>query len=64
LVDKLNAKEVNVELLIENGLAKKKDIVKILGRGELKSKVDVTAHKFSSTAVEAIEKLGGKITTL
>ena len=64
LVDKTKAKEVNIELLIENGLANKKDTVKILGRGELNSKVNVAAHKFSTTAIEAIEKLGGKVTTL
>ncbi len=64
LVDKTKAKEVNIELLIENGLAKKKDVVKILGRGELNAKVDVVAHKFSATAIEAIEKLGGKVSTL
>ena len=64
LIEKTKAKEVNIELLIENGMADKKDVVKILGRGELKSKVNVTAHKFSASAIEAIEKLGGKVTTL
>jgi len=64
LVDKTKAKVVDLELLEKNGIVGKKDVVKILGRGELTSKVDVSAHKFSSTAVEAIEKLGGKITTL
>lgn len=64
LVDKTKAKEVNVELLIENGMASKKDVVKVLAYGELKAKVNVTAHKFSASAVEAIEKLGGKVTTL
>jgi len=64
LIDKTKAKIVDIELLEKNGIVGKKDVVKILGRGELTSKVDVTAHKFSTTAVEAIEKLGGKITTL
>lgn len=62
LIDKTKAKSVDIELLIENGLIKPKDTVKILGKGELKSKVDVTAHFFSKTASEAIEKLGGKVT--
>jgi len=64
LIDNTKAKEVNIELLIEHGIVGKNDVVKILGRGELKSKVNVTAHKFSASAVEAIEKLGGKATTL
>ena len=62
LVDKTKAKAIDIELLIENGLVKAKDTVKILGKGELKSKVDVAAHYFSKTATEAIEKLGGKVT--
>lgn len=45
--------------LIEHGLASKKDMVKILGRGELKSKVDIKAHAFSASAKSAIESLGG-----
>ena len=42
------------------GLVSKNSLYKILGQGELKSKVDVTAHAFSGSAVTAIEKLGGK----
>lgn len=64
LVDKTKATVVNEQLLIDNGLAKKSDLVKVLGRGELTSKVEVVAHAFSSTAVEAIEKLGGKVTKI
>jgi len=64
LVDKTKAKKVDIQLLNDNGIVGKGDVVKILGRGELKTKVDVTAHKFSTSAVEAIEKLGGKVTTL
>ena len=41
-------------------LYKKRDLVKILGRGELKSKFEITANAFSSTARDIIEKLGGK----
>ncbi|MEO9483536.1 MAG: 50S ribosomal protein L15 [Ekhidna sp.] len=55
-------KEVTPEILKENGLAQKKDVVKVLGRGELKVALKVTAHKFSKTAQEAIEKAGGSIT--
>ncbi len=53
--------DLNPELLIENGLANKKDLVKILGRGELKSKINIKAHGFSTTAKAAIEKLGGTV---
>ena len=57
-------KEITPEVLKENGLAQKKDVVKILGRGELKASLKVTAHKFSKTAQEAIEKAGGSITVV
>ncbi len=55
---------IDVKILVENGLAGKHDLVKILGRGELKSKIDVTAHAFSSTAKTAIEAQGGAITVM
>ncbi len=45
---------------VDNGLCAKKDRVKILGRGELSAKVQVTAHAFSGTAKSAIEKVGGQ----
>ncbi len=64
LVTKTKAKAVDVQLIVENGLAGKNDLIKILGNGELKSKVDVTAHAFSATAAKAIEAVGGKATTL
>lgn len=64
LVDKTKAKKVNLDLLIENGLVGKKDLVKILGRGELKAKVEVEVHKFTATALNAIEAAGGKAVEL
>lgn len=64
LVDKTNQEIVTLELLAENGIVGKKDLVKILGRGELTAKVEVSAHKFSASAKEAIEKAGGKIVEL
>ena len=51
--------KVDKQTLIDNGLVQKNDLVKILGRGELKSKLSVTADAFSSTAKSAIEKAGG-----
>jgi large subunit ribosomal protein L15 len=64
IAEKTNSTAIDVELLLKNGIIGKKDLVKVLGRGELKTKVDVTAHQFSAAAAEAIEKLGGKITRL
>ena len=55
---------ITLEVLIQNGLVGKNDLVKILGRGELKAKLEVTVHKFTATAKEAIEKAGGKAVTL
>ena len=53
---------VTLQFLIENGIVGKNDKVKVLGRGELKSKISVEAHSFSATAIEAIEKVGGTAT--
>ena len=53
--------EVTMTSLIEKGLVKKEcDGLKVLGSGELKVKLTVKANKFSKTALEAIEKVGGK----
>jgi large subunit ribosomal protein L15 len=59
LIDRKNVTEINHEVLQANGLVSRNELVKILGRGELKSKIDVTAHKFSATAKAAIEAQGG-----
>jgi len=61
LIERKSLTEITPALLVENGLAQKKDLVKVLGRGELKSGVKVTAHKFSATAQAAIEAAGGSI---
>ena len=59
LVDRKKVTEINPEVLMDNGLLGRNELVKILGRGELNAKVNVTAHKFSSTAKEGIEAKGG-----
>lgn len=64
LVDKLNVSEITVDLLIDNGYVSKNDNIKILGRGELKAKVNITAHKFSASAKAEIEAKGGVCTEL
>ena len=46
------------------GLISKSELVKVLGLGELTVALEVTAHKFSKSAVEAIEKVGGKVINL
>jgi len=61
LIDDKKATEINPEILVQNGLAQKKDLIKILGRGELKSKINVVAHGFSASAKSAIESAGGKV---
>ena len=55
---------VDFAVLVENRLATKSELVKILGRGELKAKLKVTAHKFTATAKAAIEAAGGEVVTL
>ncbi|MGY8910491.1 MAG: 50S ribosomal protein L15 [Flavobacteriales bacterium] len=55
---------VNLDILVANGLAGKNELVKILGNGELKTKLNITAHKFSATAKAAIEAAGGEAVTL
>ena len=60
IVEKSKLKAITPETIVENGLANKKDLIKILGRGELKTKVDITAHGFSAKAKSTIEDLGGK----
>ena len=55
---------VDMTVYITNRLATKNEIVKILGRGELKAKLTVTAHKFTATAKAAIEAAGGEAVTI
>ncbi|PTX60991.1 LSU ribosomal protein L15P [Kordia periserrulae] len=55
---------VDLDILVANRVARKTDLVKILGRGELKSKLKVTAHKFTASAKAAIEAAGGEAVTL
>jgi large subunit ribosomal protein L15 len=51
---------VDFTTYVENRLATKTEVVKILGRGELKAKLKVSAHKFTATAKAAIEAAGGE----
>jgi large subunit ribosomal protein L15 len=51
--------DIDFDVLKAHGLASKNDLVKILGRGEVKSKLEVKAHAFTATAQKAIEAAGG-----
>ena len=64
LSEKIGKDVIDFQTLVDNGVAGKKDLVKILGRGDLTKKVDIAAHAFSANAVEAIEKNGGSISKL
>ena len=61
LVDEKKIKDaLGFDAIIELRLARKNELVKILGRGELKAAVKVSAHKFTATAKAAIEAAGGE----
>lgn len=62
--DKKATDTVDFETLFTNRLIGKNDLVKILGRGELKTKLKVSAHKFTASAKAAIEAAGGEAVTL
>jgi large subunit ribosomal protein L15 len=63
LLEKSPGAEVNHEFLREHGLiSSAKDLVKVLGRGELTVKADVKLNKFSQSAKAAIEAAGGTVT--
>ena len=55
---------VDFTVLVDTRLATKNELVKILGRGELKAKLKVSGHKFTATAKAAIEAAGGEVVTL
>jgi large subunit ribosomal protein L15 len=64
LAEQYNISAIDTDVLIDKGLANKKDLVKILGRGKLNIKLEVKAHAFSKTAITAIEAKGGIATKI
>jgi len=64
LAEQYNIFAIDAGVLIDKGLANKKDLVKILGRGKLILKLEVKAHAFSKTAIAAIEAKGGIATKI
>ena len=64
LADDNKVSDITPEFLREKSIVGKKDLVKILGRGELSAKLNVSAHAFSKSAKEAIESKGGSTTII
>lgn len=64
LAEEKNITDINLDVLRENGLIASKDKVKVLGRGELNIKVNVTANAFSTSSKDAIESKGGIVTII
>jgi len=64
LADKKDLKDIDINTLIDAGLINKNAMVKILGNGKITLKLEIKAHAFSKSAVEAIEKLQGTVVTL
>jgi large subunit ribosomal protein L15 len=64
LITRKGLKEVTLAVLMENGMAGKRDLVKILGRGELTTGCKVEAHKFTQSAAEAIQRAGGEAVSI
>lgn len=60
----LGESNITIEMLVSHGLVGKKDLVKVLGNGDLKSAITVQAHKFSKSAQEKITNAGGKAEVL
>ncbi|UTW67363.1 50S ribosomal protein L15 [bacterium SCSIO 12643] len=63
-VEENNVDTITIDDLVVRGLVGTNDLVKVLGRGELKAKVVIEANKFSASAIAAIEKLGGEAKTV
>ncbi len=61
LAEEHSLSAINMEALVSHGLASMNDKIKVLGGGELKAKLEVSAHRFSASAVAAIEGLGGTV---
>ena len=65
MVDEKKIKDsIDLDTMMALRLTRKNDLVKIMGRGELKAKLTVTAHKFTASAKAAIEAAGGEAVTL
>lgn len=59
LIEQKNISYIDPQVLVDNGLTKGKDMIKILGKGEITSKVEIKAHAFTAKAAKMIESAGG-----
>jgi len=64
LAEKNNLERIDFDVLSKAGLVSKNDLVKILGKGILERKIEVHAHAFSKSAIEAIENQKGTVVKL
>ncbi len=64
LADKLGRADISFDDLVDGGLVRKGDFAKILARGEISTKVNVSAHAASAAAKSAIEAAGGSVTLI
>lgn len=64
LAEEKNLTTIDFQTFIDNGFVSKNDIIKVLGRGEIKLPIQVKAHAFSASAIKAIEAAGGKAETI
>jgi large subunit ribosomal protein L15 len=64
LADEKGLTSFDFQTFIDNGFVSKNGVIKVLGRGELKSAIQVKAHAFSASAIKAIEAAGGKAETI
>jgi large subunit ribosomal protein L15 len=60
----LGLSEITLETIVEHGLARKSDFVKVLGRGSVSGALNVSAHGFSASAKAAIEEAGGTVSVV
>ena len=62
VIEKLGLKKIDIDILYSKGVINKKNVpVKILGNGDLNNSVEISAHSFSQSAIQKIEKSGGKV---
>ena len=64
IAESKNLTKIGIAELVDAGLTNGKELVKILGKGELTVKLEVEAHAFSKTAEEAIKAAGGNTTII
>ncbi|MCB0538682.1 MAG: 50S ribosomal protein L15 [Bacteroidetes bacterium] len=62
--DKYKVDTINIEFLTEKNIIQKSKLVKVLGNGELKTKLNISAHAISKSAQEKVEKAGGSFTEI